>query len=107
MGLSKWLHSFFYSDDPDVKLADGLNEFDAAQYEELLANSGVIAMKKNMSAIYDRTWRPVLPTNDFALWVKQSDVEAACQILGHLLNRYETDEARQVRQWLRREREAS
>lgn len=84
-----------------MKLADGLNEFDAAQYEELLANSGIIAMKKNMSAIYDRTWRPVLPTNDFALWVKESDVEAAFQVLGHLLNRYETAEAHEVRQKLR------
>ncbi len=86
MGVRSWLHKFFYSDDEIVKLADGLSEFDAPMYQEMLAKNGVVAMKKNMEAIYDRYWRPVLFTgNNFALYVKQSDVDRAVAILGPLL----------------------
>jgi len=82
----KWLHRFFYSDDPDVKVADGLSEFDAGIAEELLRNNGIVAMKKNMLAIYDRYWRPMLPNgHNFALWVKQSDLDRAREILGEVL----------------------
>jgi hypothetical protein len=78
----RWLRSLFYSDDPDVKIADGLSEFDAGIGEELLRNRGIIAMKKNMSAYYDRLWRPHVPWDrQFALWVKQSDADAAREIL--------------------------
>ncbi|OGO50579.1 MAG: hypothetical protein A2148_04850 [Chloroflexi bacterium RBG_16_68_14] len=78
----RWLRRFFYSDDEVVKLADGLSEFDAGIAEELLANEGIIAMKKNMEAVYDRYWRPMLPSADnFALFVKQSDVKRAIEVL--------------------------
>ena len=83
----KWLHRFFYSDDPDVKVADGLSESDAGIAEELLRNNGIVAMKKNMLAIYDRYWRPMLPNgHNFALWVKQSDLDRAREILGEVLD---------------------
>ena len=85
-GFTRRLRSFFYSDDPDVKIADGLSEFDAGICEELLANNGIIAMKKNMEAVYDRYWRPMLPSaNHFALWVKQRDLPRAREILEPLL----------------------
>lgn len=41
-------------------------------------------MKKNMEAVYDRYWRPML-FNNFALYVKQSDVDRAIETLGSLL----------------------
>ncbi len=105
MGLFSWLDRFFYSDDPDVKLAGGLSEFDAAQYEELLRNNGIMSMAKDASALaINRYVWPVAAANGFALWVKQSDVEAACQVLGHLLSRYETEQAREVRRGARRPR---
>lgn len=82
----RWLRRFFYSDDGDVKFVDGLTEFEAASYEELLANNGIVAMWKNMEALYDRAWRPVLPLgNHFALFLKRSDVERAKEILGPML----------------------
>lgn len=69
-----------------MKFADGLTEFEAASYEELLANTGIVAMRKNMDALSDRWWRPVLPLgNHFALFLKRSDVKRAKQILGPML----------------------
>ncbi len=101
--MFKWLHDFFYSGDPDVKLADGLSEFEAAQYEELLRNSGIMSMAKNMDALFGRFGQAsTFATNSYALYVKQSDVEAASESLGHLLERYETEEAREVRRNTRR-----
>lgn len=100
--MFKWLRNFFYSGDPDIKLAGGMNELDAAQYQELLANSGIMSMAKDASALaINRYVWPTAAVNAYGLWVKQSDVEAACQVLGHLLTRYETDETREVRQQLR------
>jgi len=98
MGIRARLRRFFYSDDETVKLADGLSEFDAAQYDELLRNSGIVAMRKNMSglAAYGVAY-PTLSSGYYALFVKQSDLDAASRVLGHLLERYETEEAREVR----------
>ena len=106
MGIRARLRRFFYSDDETVKLADGLSEFDAAQYQELLANSGITAMKKNMGVWAGRFGGAIsFATNEHALFVKQSNVEQARQVLGHLLERYETEEAREVRRVRRRRRE--
>ena len=92
-GPMRWLRGFFYSGDPDVKFLDGLNEFEASSYEELLANNGIVAMRKNMEALYDRYWRPVLfAANHFALFVKQSDLERAREILGPLVEGYQPGE---------------
>jgi hypothetical protein len=106
-GLLRRLHKFFYSDDEIVKLADGLNEFDAGSYEELLRNNGIVAMRKNMEAVYDRYWRPMLFDN-FALYVKQSDVDRAIEVLGPLLGNgklaEEAAEGRRLPRRLRRHR---
>ena len=86
MGFRTWLHKFFYSDDEIVKLADGLSEFDAGIYEEMLSRAGIVSMKKNMEAVYDRYARPILfSANNFALYVKQSDLDRSIDTLGHLL----------------------
>ena len=99
----RWLRRFFYSDDPDVKFVDGLTELEAASFEELLANNGVVAMRKNMEALYDRLWRPVLPLgNHFALFLKRSDVERARDILGPMLQSQQP--ARDRRRWGRKQR---
>lgn len=103
--MLKWLRRFFYSDDPDVKLAEGMSEYDAAQFRELLANSGIASMAKNVNALYGNYGGVAPFGNDYTLWVRQSDVEAACQVLGHLVTRYLTREARQIRRSVR-EREA-
>lgn len=97
--MFKWLRSFFYSDDPEVRLADGLSEYDAAQYHEILANSGIMSVWKDMSpfAASPSVWPTMNPTG-FAIWVKESDVEPAIGVLGHLITRYLTDEAREVRE---------
>jgi hypothetical protein len=101
----KWLRSFFYSDDPDVKLAEGMSEYDAAQYREILANNGIMSMAKNVNALYGNYGGIATLGNDYTLWVRESDVEAACQVLGHLATRFLTPEARAVRRRLR-QREA-
>jgi hypothetical protein len=101
----KWLRHWFYSDDPDVKLAEGLSEYDAAQYREILANSGIVSMAKNMNALYGNYGGTAPFGNDYSLWVRESNVERACQVLGHLVSRYLTDEARAVQQRVR-ERDA-
>ena len=107
MGLRGWLHKFFYSDDPDVRLAGGLSEVDAGQYQELLANNGIMSMTKSMNSWAGRYGGAASLTSEHGLWVKQSDVEAAFQVLEHLLDRYETEDAHEVRQQLRRKRPGS
>ena len=83
--MLRWLRNFFRDPDPIVRVADGLTEYDAAIYEELLANNGVLAMRKSMLAIYDRFWRPTLPVPHFTLWVKRSDLKQARGVLADLL----------------------
>ncbi len=97
------LPNFFSSGDPTVKLADGLDEFEAASYQEMLANDGVIAMKKNMDAISTRLGGALtFATNNFALFVKQSDVERSIDILGSLLDGKLSRQAAEARRETRR-----
>jgi hypothetical protein len=85
--LFKWLHKFFYSDDEIVKLADGVSEPDAELARELLMNNGVAAMMRNMDFLSVDGGRMAMPSaNNFALYVKQSDLERAIEILGPLLD---------------------
>jgi hypothetical protein len=106
--MFRWLHRFFYSDDEVVKLADGLSEFDAGSYQEMLANGGVIAMEKNMDAITTRFGGALtFAANSYALFVKHSDVDRAIAILGPLLGHGKLSrqaaesrrEARRFRRW--------
>ncbi len=80
----RWLRRFFSSDDPIVKLVGALSEPEAEMWRELLANDGIVAMVKYLGALGGQTQRRGL-TNDFDLFVKQSDLERAREVLGPLL----------------------
>ncbi len=97
-----WLRRFFYSDDPDVKLAAGMSEPEAMMMAELLENNGIMSFSKNTQWI-GVAYGMSLP-NAFDVWVRQSDLERAQQVLGSLLEGYEPDESRGAR---RRQREQS
>ena len=78
----RWLRRWLYSDDPDVKVADGLSEPEAKMWQELLAKNGIRAMVRNMdvlSVAYGAS-----PSNNFDMWVKQSDLERARETLAPL-----------------------
>lgn len=82
-----WLRKFFYSDDEIVKLAAGLSEPEAEMWRGLLASNGVAAMFKNMSFLSVDWGRTVMPgANNFDLYVKESDVDNAIEILGSMLD---------------------
>ncbi len=84
--MFKWLHSFFYSDDEVVKLAAGLGEPEAEMMRGLLESNGIAAMIKNMNFLSVDWGRPLMPAaNNFDLFVKQSDVESALDIIGPTL----------------------
>jgi hypothetical protein len=77
------IRRFFYSDDPEVKLATGISEAEARMLEELLANNGVRAFAKDTNVL-SATYRVALP-NNYDIWVKQSDLERAREVLGRRL----------------------
>ena len=84
--MFKWLHKFFYSDDELIKLADGVSEPEAELARELLVSNGVPAMTRNMDVLSVEGGRMAMPAaNNFALYVRQSDVQRAIDILGSLL----------------------
>jgi hypothetical protein len=79
-----WLRRFFYSDDEVVKLAAGLAEPEAEMMRELLESNGVAAMAKNMSPLAAYLGVYPLPApapNSYAIYVKQSDVDRATEVL--------------------------
>ena len=80
----RWLRRFFYSDDPEVKVAGGLSATEAKMWQELLADNGIPALTKNMNFL-TATYQFDLGANDFDMWVKQSDLNRAREILGDLL----------------------
>jgi hypothetical protein len=75
----RWLHKFLYSDDPDVKVAAGLSEPEAQMLQELLENSGIPSMIKNMKVL-SVTYGCSLG-NEFDMWVKRSDLSRAREVL--------------------------
>lgn len=81
--MMRWLRSFFYSDDPIVKIAAGLSQPIAEMLRELLKNEAIPAFNKNMrflSVTYG--WST---GNEFDIWVRQSDLERAQGILEPLI----------------------
>ena len=79
--MMRWLRSFFAgSDDPIVKLVGALSEPEAESFRELLEYDGLPAMVKYVGALGGDGYRPAV-TSDFELFVKQSDVERARDIL--------------------------
>ncbi len=82
--MMRWLRGFFSgSGDPIVKLAGALSEQEAESYRELLEYDGLPAMAKYVGALGGDGYRPGGPS-DFELFVKQSDVERAREILPSL-----------------------
>ncbi len=70
-----------------VRLVGGLIEPEAEMWREVLANRGILAMVKNMSALSYAWGRATLPAaNHFDLFVKHSDLTRARAILGPMLD---------------------
>ena len=80
----RWLRRFFYSDDPIVKLVGALSEPEAEMWRGLLASNGIVAMVKYAGALGGYGYRGA--TTDFEMFVKQSDVERAREILAPMLD---------------------
>ncbi|MCH7488537.1 MAG: DUF2007 domain-containing protein [Chloroflexi bacterium] len=77
----RWLRKFFYSDDPVVKVRAALSESEALLLREVLEDSGVPVMSKNMNFL-TVTHETGSFGNDYDLFVKQSDLARAEEILG-------------------------
>ncbi len=96
-----WLRRFFYSADPDVKIAAGLGEPEAEMWLGLLKNSGIAGAAKNMSWMsVTYGWRR---PHDFDLWVKQSDLDRALEVLAPLLEAKSDPAGGRARRFRRRE----
>jgi len=80
--MMRWLRRFFYDDNPVVKLVGALSEPVAEMYRELLADNGIVAMVKNMGAL---THLRLPMENDFDLFIRQSDLERAKELLTPVL----------------------
>ena len=93
MGLKTWLRRFFYSDDPVVKVAAGFSEPEAEMWRELLRNNGIPAMSKNMTGWAYNWGAQSLPfERNYDLFVKQSDVERAREVLEEVLEPAQLEE---------------
>ena len=79
----RWLRRFLYSDDPIVKLVDGLLEPEAEMWREILAKEGIPSFKK----LDDVAAADVAAGTNVAIFVRQSDLERAQEILAPLLER--------------------
>lgn len=77
--MMRWLRRFFYSDDPDVKVAAGLSEPEAQMLQELLENSGIPSLIKNMKVL-SVTYGCSLG-NEFDMWVKRGDLLRVREVL--------------------------
>jgi hypothetical protein len=84
--MFRWLHRFFYSDNPDVKLVAGVSQPEAEAWRELLANNGIPSMLKDMTPISTSIGGEI-PSgpNNFDMWVRQSDFERAREVLAPFL----------------------
>ena len=84
--MMRWLRSIFSgSEDPIVKLVGGLGRTQAEMWRELLKNDGIPSMVKNMGSGLGYHYGGMdLFTRDWDLFVKQSDLELARQLLPSL-----------------------
>ncbi len=82
--MFKWLHRFFYSNDEIVRVAAGLLEPEAEMWLEILANEGIPSFKKlDVVAAADG----LATGTNTAIFVKQSDLERAREVLAPLAER--------------------
>lgn len=79
----RWLKGFFASDDPIVRIVGALSEPEAQMHRERLERAGVPAMVKDV--VGGSSSFEAVPPLGFALFVKQSDVERAAEVLGPLM----------------------
>ena len=79
----RWLRGFFKTEDPIVKLIGQLPQPEALMRKELLENNGIPAMVKDTSTGYAAYGAPSVFGHD--IFVKQSDVERAEEVLGPLM----------------------
>ena len=84
-----WLRRFFHDDNPVVKLVGALAEPEAEMHRELLADNGIVAMVKNMGA---STYLQLPMENNFDLFIRESDLERANEILTPLLETRQDDQ---------------
>ncbi len=76
----RWLRNFFYSEDPTVKVRAALSESEALLLRDVLEDSDVPAMFKNMNVL-TVTHEAGSFGSDYDLFVKQSDLARAEEIL--------------------------
>jgi len=81
----RWLRGFFGERDPLVAVAAAISEPEALMWRELLENNGVPAMVKNVNPLSVTQAFPT-PFSDYDLYVKQSDLERAEEILAPMLD---------------------
>ncbi len=84
----RWLRRFFSSDDPIVKLAAALSETEAQLSRDILEDNGIPAMVKNMNFL-TVTHEAGSFGNDHDLFVKQSDLQRARELLSPMREREE------------------
>ena len=84
--MLRWLHRFFYSDDPEVKVAAALSEPEAKMWQEMLANKQIPSAVKNITGgIWGQYGTPSSLAIDYDLFVKESDLAQARDLLAPLL----------------------
>jgi hypothetical protein len=80
--MIRWLRRFFYSEDPIVKLVDGLLEPEAQMWREVLENSNIKAVTRSDSLAVSQGGATGTNTGIF---VKESDLLRARDVLAPLL----------------------
>ena len=89
--MMRWLRTFFYSDDPVVRVAAAISEAEAQLLRDVLQDSEIPAFTKNMSFL-TITHGAGSIGNDYDLFVKQSDLERAREVLAPLVEPQDQEE---------------
>jgi hypothetical protein len=82
----RWLRNLLRERDPLAKVASALTEPEAQMWRELLENNGIPAMLKNVNPLSVTQTFPSA-FGDFDIYVKQSDLERAEEVLAPLRER--------------------
>ena len=82
----RWLRRFFSSGDPIVKLVAALSETEAQMSRDILEDNGIPAMVRNMNFLTVTHEAGSMMGNDYDLFVKQSDLERARELLSPQLD---------------------
>lgn len=81
----RWLRRFLYSDDEIVRVATGLLEPEAEMWRDVLEREGVRAFTKTLDPLAVSEGRGT--GTNVAIFVRQSELERAEQILASLKER--------------------